>query len=70
MIPNIGPMEIGIVLVVVLLIFGPKRLPELGSSLGRGLSSFRKGIDGHHDEPGPAAVAAAPAERTEEVGRA
>jgi sec-independent protein translocase protein TatA len=45
-IPNIGPVEILIVLGVVLAVFGPKRLPELGSSMGRGISSFRKGIDG------------------------
>jgi len=65
MIPNIGPVEILIVLGVVLAVFGTKRLPELGSSLGRGINSFRKGIDGH-DEPAPAAVAA-PAEHREEV---
>ena len=35
--PNIGPLEIIIVLVIVLLIFGPKRLPDLGRSLGRGM---------------------------------
>ncbi len=68
MIPNIGPMEIAIVVIVLLLVFGPKRLPELGSSLGRSLSGFRKGIDGH-DEAEPAAVAAAPAEPSEEAGR-
>ena len=33
--PNIGPMELIIVLVIVLLIFGPKRLPGLGKQLGR-----------------------------------
>lgn len=64
MISNIGPMEIGIVLVIVLLVFGPRRLPELGSSLGRGISSFRKGIDGH-EEAEAAAVPAGSAEAKE-----
>ena len=34
--PNVGPLEIAVVLVIVLIIFGPKRLPELGQSMGRG----------------------------------
>lgn len=42
--PNIGIGEIAIVLVIALLIFGPKRLPELGRSLGRGLNEFRDGL--------------------------
>ena len=35
MIPNIGPLEIVVLLVIALIVFGPKRLPELGNSLGR-----------------------------------
>jgi sec-independent protein translocase protein TatA len=50
MMPNIGPLEIGIVLVIALLIFGPKRLPELGSSLGQGIRGFGRGLKG--DEGG------------------
>lgn len=42
--PNIGIAEIAIVLVIALLVFGPKRLPELGRSLGRGLNEFRDGL--------------------------
>jgi sec-independent protein translocase protein TatA len=38
---NIGPLEIAVVLVIVLVIFGPKRLPELGKSMGRGIREFR-----------------------------
>jgi sec-independent protein translocase protein TatA len=40
----IGPWEIAIVLVIALLIFGPKKLPDLGSSLGRSITGFRKGL--------------------------
>ena len=44
--PNIGPVEIIIVLVIVLLIFGPKRLPGLGRQLGSGMREFRDSIRG------------------------
>jgi sec-independent protein translocase protein TatA len=40
----IGPWEIAIVLVLALLIFGPRKLPELGSSLGKSITGFRKGL--------------------------
>ncbi len=39
---NIGFPEMVLIFVVALLVFGPKRLPELGRSLGRGLSEFRR----------------------------
>jgi sec-independent protein translocase protein TatA len=45
---SIGPLEIGIVLLVVLLLFGAKRLPELGSGVGRGLRGFKEGITGEN----------------------
>jgi len=51
MIPNIGPMEIGIVLVIALVVFGPKRLPELGNSLGKSIRGFGKSLKGEDDEP-------------------
>ncbi len=40
--PNLGPMELIIILVIVLLIFGVGRLPEVGKSLGKGMREFRK----------------------------
>ena len=42
--------QIAIVLVIALLVFGPKRLPELGSSLGRGMREFKDSISGNHDD--------------------
>ncbi len=42
--------QIAIVLVIALLVFGPKRLPELGSSLGRGMREFKDSISGSHDD--------------------
>jgi len=48
--PSIGPLEIIIVLVIVLLIFGPKRLPDLGRSMGRGMREFKDSVTGKDDD--------------------
>jgi sec-independent protein translocase protein TatA len=48
--PNIGPLELAIVLVIALIIFGPKKLPELGRSMGRGLREFKSSVTGKDDE--------------------
>ena len=73
--PTPGPLEIVILLVIVLLIFGPKRLPDLGRSLGRGMREFKDSVtgkDSDDDEPRrlaqtepapPAEPTATPAER-------
>jgi sec-independent protein translocase protein TatA len=44
--PNVGPLEIAVVLVIVLIIFGPKRLPELGKSMGNGIREFKSSLSG------------------------
>ena len=71
--PNIGPAELLVVLLVALVVFGPRKLPELGKSLGNGLREFRRSTQGLRDDlnitaPAPtaptapaASVAAAPA---------
>jgi sec-independent protein translocase protein TatA len=51
--PNIGPLEIVVVLIIALVVFGPKRLPELGKSMGRGIREFRSTISGNDEEPKP-----------------
>jgi sec-independent protein translocase protein TatA len=48
---SIGPLEIVILLVIVLLLFGAKRIPEVGGSLGKGIRNFGRGIKGEDDEP-------------------
>jgi sec-independent protein translocase protein TatA len=42
--PNIGPLELAIVLVVALLIFGPKKLPQLGRDLGSSMRGFKDSL--------------------------
>jgi sec-independent protein translocase protein TatA len=58
---GIGPLELIIVLVIALVIFGPKRLPDLGRSLGSGMREFKDSITGSSkdDDDEPAAVTAA-----------
>jgi sec-independent protein translocase protein TatA len=50
MLGNIGPLEIVVVLIIALIVFGPKRLPELGRSLGRGIREFRGSLGGDNDD--------------------
>ena len=47
---GIGVTELVILLVVLLIFFGPKRLPEMGRSLGRGMREFKDSISGKDDE--------------------
>jgi sec-independent protein translocase protein TatA len=49
---NVGPLELVIVLVIALVILGPKRLPEVGKSIGNGMREFKDAISGHgkHDD--------------------
>jgi len=50
MLGNIGPLEIVVVLIIALIVFGPKRLPELGNSLGKGIREFKDSVTGDHDD--------------------
>jgi sec-independent protein translocase protein TatA len=63
-----GPLEIVIILVIVLIIFGPKRLPDLGRSLGHGMREFKDSVtgkdkdelpEGSADKPEPATTTTA-----------
>ena len=51
--PNVGPLEIAVVLIIVLIIFGPKRLPELGKSMGHGIREFENSISGDSSKDSP-----------------
>jgi sec-independent protein translocase protein TatA len=71
MLGNIGPLEIIVVLIIALVVFGPKRLPELGRSLGRGIREFRGSIGGDNDDederaPTPPGIGSGRGEATRE----
>ena len=58
--PNVGPMELVLVLAVALIVLGPKKLPEVGRSLGKGMREFKDGVSGmeasvSESEPAPPA---------------
>jgi sec-independent protein translocase protein TatA len=44
MLGNLGPMELFIILVIVLVIFGARRVPEIGASIGKGIREFKRNI--------------------------
>lgn len=66
---NIGWQGILIILLVLLVIFGPKRLPEMGRSLGRGIREFKDSVTGsdNDDEPEKVELAPPPAATTAET---
>jgi sec-independent protein translocase protein TatA len=49
--PEIGITGLIVILLVALIVFGPKRLPEMGRSLGRGMREFKDSISGKDDKP-------------------
>jgi sec-independent protein translocase protein TatA len=44
--PNVGPLELIIVLAIALIVLGPKKLPEVGRSIGSGLREFKDSVSG------------------------
>jgi sec-independent protein translocase protein TatA len=46
-----NPLHIALILIVVLMVFGAKRLPEMGKSLGTGLRGFKDSLSGENSEP-------------------
>jgi sec-independent protein translocase protein TatA len=51
--PNLGPWEIIILVVVLLLVFGSRRLPEIGRSVGKGMREFKHSVTGKDEETQP-----------------
>ncbi len=47
---RIGPWEIGLILVIILVVFGVGKLPQVGGAIGKGLREFRKGQRGEYEE--------------------
>ncbi len=50
MLPEVGITGLIVILIVALLVFGPKRLPEIGRSLGKGMREFKDSITGNSDD--------------------
>jgi sec-independent protein translocase protein TatA len=65
---NIGWQGVLIILLVLLVIFGPKRLPEMGRSLGRGIREFKDSITGNDKDEEPEKVELAPPPATTAAG--
>jgi sec-independent protein translocase protein TatA len=63
--PNVGPLEIAVVLVIALVVFGPKRLPELGKSMGKGIREFRGSLSMDDKDDTPAESSTEPTEVVE-----
>lgn len=50
---SVGPSELIVILIVVLLLFGSRRIAALGKGIGEGIRGFKRGIAGEDDEPSP-----------------
>ena len=48
--PNVGPMELIVILAIALIVLGPKKLPEVGKSLGKGMREFKESLSGDSDD--------------------
>ena len=65
--PDVSPIQLIIVLIIALVVLGPKRLPEVGKSLGRGIREFKDSVSGNDrddEAPKPAATIEPPATTT------
>jgi sec-independent protein translocase protein TatA len=56
--PSIGPMELIVVLIIALVVVGPKKLPAMGRSVGKGMREFKESLTGDSRDEPPALTAA------------
>ena len=65
--PKIGPLELIIILVIVLVVFGVGRLPQVGGAIGKSLRAFKRGVEGkEEDDAGEKEAATAASESSKE----
>ena len=50
MFPRMGPLEIGLIVVIILIVFGVGKLPQVGGAIGKGIRAFKKGQSGEDTE--------------------
>jgi sec-independent protein translocase protein TatA len=48
--PNVGPLELVVILAIALIVLGPKKLPEVGRSIGKGMREFKESLAGETDQ--------------------
>ncbi|MSQ21687.1 MAG: twin-arginine translocase TatA/TatE family subunit [Dehalococcoidia bacterium] len=65
--PRIGPTELIIVLVIILIIFGAGRLPEIGGAIGKGIRAFKRNSAGEDDGAGKGTASATETEKKTKV---
>ncbi len=56
MFANLGVTELSIILLIVIVLFGAKRIPEMGSSIGKGIREFKRGVSESNDSTVDAVV--------------
>ena len=54
--PDVSPIQLIIVMIIALVVLGPKRLPEMGKSLGKGIREFKQSVSGDEHPPLPAPI--------------
>ena len=64
---NIGWQGLVVILIILLLVFGPKRLPEMGRSLGRGMREFKDSVTGKDEDDEPRRTELTPGDDTQVV---
>jgi sec-independent protein translocase protein TatA len=57
MIPTLGPMELIIILVIIIVLFGANRLPQIGKGIGEGIKNFKRGMKAAEEEDEPQRLA-------------
>ena len=61
---KMGPWEIALILVIILIVFGVGKLPQVGNAIGKGIRSFKKGQAGEEDKEEKKTAAASPKKTT------